>query len=206
MMQNLSFFTDCKVAPIIQLEILKKKYSWHVFHKQDVYNSIYKLHENCQDGDLDSGSLLNNLFEKMTENPDWKVFVHHFGNERHLSGVFWMSPEQQDLYQRFHDVLLSDNTCKTNKYNMYLSIFMIKDNYGKFQNVANAFVEDKMASTYTWILQCLVKANNNLTPKSFWSDSEPGLINAVSHVFLLTPHFIVFFIYGRTLQNILKQN
>ena len=64
-----------------------------------------------------------------------------------------MSPSQQDLYCRFYDVVLNDNTCKTNKYNMYLSVFMIKDNYGKFRNIANALIEDEMASTYTWILQ-----------------------------------------------------
>ncbi|PKY28469.1 hypothetical protein RhiirB3_444652 [Rhizophagus irregularis] len=59
MMQDLAFFTDCKVVPIVQLEILKKKYPEHVFHKQDVYNSIYKLHENNKDENLDSGLLLN---------------------------------------------------------------------------------------------------------------------------------------------------
>ncbi|CAB5301718.1 unnamed protein product [Rhizophagus irregularis] len=115
MMQDLAFFTDCKVVPIVQLEILKKKYPEHVFHKQDVYNSIYKLHENNKDENLDSGLLLNVLFEKMTEDSNWK-----------------------DLYQRFNDVVLNDNTCKTNKYNMYLNVFMVRDNYEKFQNVANA--------------------------------------------------------------------
>src|SRR5213080_838217 len=52
--QDLKFFIDCKVAPITQLEILKKKYPQHVFHKQDVYNSIYKLRGNCKDGSTDS--------------------------------------------------------------------------------------------------------------------------------------------------------
>jgi hypothetical protein len=50
---------------------------------------------------------------------------------------------------------------------MYLSVFMVKDNCGKFRNVANAFVEDEMALMYTWILQCLMKATNNVTPKAF---------------------------------------
>ena len=57
-----------------------------------------------------------------------------------------MSPSQQDLYQWFHDMVLNDNTCKTNKYNMYLSVFMVKDNYGKFRNIANALAEDELAS------------------------------------------------------------
>src|SRR5205814_8855466 len=72
---------------------------------------------------------------------------------------------------------------------MYLSVFMIKDNYGKFRNAANALVEDEFASTYTWILQCLMQATNNTVPKAFWTDSEPGLINAAAHVFPITPHF-----------------
>jgi hypothetical protein len=50
---------------------------------------------------------------------------------------------------------------------MYLSIFMIKDNYEKFRNVANALVKDELAFTYTWILQYLMKAANNIAPKVF---------------------------------------
>ncbi|CAB5391930.1 unnamed protein product [Rhizophagus irregularis] len=60
MMQDLAFFTDCKVASI--------------------------LHGNNKDENLDSGLLLNVLFEKITENSNWKVFVRHSGNERHLFG------------------------------------------------------------------------------------------------------------------------
>ena len=131
MIQDLKFFMDCKVAPITQLEILKKKYPGHVFHKQDIYNAIYKLRQN-NDDNLDSTLLLDVLFEKISFDPRWKVFIRHAGNERRLSGIFWMSPTQQELYQRFSDMVLNDNTCKTNKYNMYLSVFMIKDNYGKF--------------------------------------------------------------------------
>ncbi|PKY59134.1 hypothetical protein RhiirA4_481628 [Rhizophagus irregularis] len=46
-----------------------------------------------------------------------------------------------------------------------------------------------MASTYTWILQCLMKATDNITPKAFWTDLESGLINAASQIFPTTPHF-----------------
>ena len=201
MIQDLKFFMDCKVAPITQLEILKKKYPEHVFHKQDIYNAIYKLRQNDKNEKLDSVLFLNVLLEKMTQDPRWKVFIRHSGNEFHLSGIFWMSPSQQELYQQFSDVVLNDNTCKTNKYNMYLSVFMIKDNYGRFRNVANALVEDELASTYVWILQCLMKATGNVMPKCFWTDSEPGLINAASQVIPTTPHFYCLF---HIWQNIIK--
>lgn len=67
--------------------------------------------------------------------------------------------------------------------------------------MANALIENEMASTYTWILQCLMKATNNIPPKSFWTDSKPSLINAASHVFPLTPHFYCIF---HIWQNIVK--
>ncbi|CAB5211331.1 unnamed protein product [Rhizophagus irregularis] len=74
-------------------------------------------------------------------------------------------------------------------------------NYGRFRNVANALIEDELSSTYTWILQCLVKATDNIIPKSFWTDSELGLINAVAQVFPNTPHFYCMF---HIWQNIIK--
>ncbi|CAG8762125.1 26005_t:CDS:1 [Dentiscutata erythropus] len=97
MIQDIKFFLDCKVAPMTQLEMLKKKYPQHVFHKQDVYNTIYKLRKD-DDERLDSVSFLDILFEKMSQDPCWKVFIRHSGSERRLSGVFWMSPSQQELY------------------------------------------------------------------------------------------------------------
>ncbi|PKB98467.1 hypothetical protein RhiirA5_403934 [Rhizophagus irregularis] len=75
MIQDLKFFSDCKVAPITQLEILKKKYPEHVFHKQDVYNAIYKLRQSNRDEKLDSVLFLNVLLEKMTQDPRWKIYI-----------------------------------------------------------------------------------------------------------------------------------
>jgi hypothetical protein len=66
MMQNLKFFLDCKVAPITQLEILKKKHPEHVFHKQDVYNVIYKLCQNNMNEKQDSVLFLDILLKKIS--------------------------------------------------------------------------------------------------------------------------------------------
>ncbi|CAB5171971.1 unnamed protein product [Rhizophagus irregularis] len=75
MMQDLKFFTECKVAPVVQLEILKKKYPQHVFHKQNVYNSIYRLRKNNEEENSDTTSFLNIFLEKIIEDPHWKIFV-----------------------------------------------------------------------------------------------------------------------------------
>jgi hypothetical protein len=65
MIQDMKFLLNCKVVPIyMQFEILKKKYPEHIFYKQDVYNTIYKLHNDNKDEKPDFVLLLNILFEK----------------------------------------------------------------------------------------------------------------------------------------------
>ena len=88
MIQDLNFFMDCKVAPITQLEILKKKYPEHVFHKRDVYNAIYSLLKSNKNEKFDTTSMLDILFEKVSQDPRWKVYIRHAGNEHRLSGIF----------------------------------------------------------------------------------------------------------------------
>ena len=63
------------------------------------------------DNRLDSVLFLDILLEKMTQDPRWKIFIRHSGNENRLSGIFWMSPLQQELYQRFSDVKLTNIIC-----------------------------------------------------------------------------------------------
>jgi len=65
-------------------------------------------------------------------------------------------------------------------------------------------VEDELASTHTLILQFLMKATNNIVPKAFWTDSEPGLINAATHVFSMTPHFYCLFHIWQNITKYLK--
>ena len=63
--------------------------------------------------------------------------------------------------------MLNDNTYKTNKYNMYLSVFMIKYNYRRFQNIVNVLVKDKITLIYIWILQYLIKVTDDIALKVF---------------------------------------
>ncbi|CAG8639905.1 7803_t:CDS:2, partial [Racocetra persica] len=123
------------------------------FLTEYIYNAIYRLCKRYKNKKPDSSLFLEALFEKMALNPDWK-----------------------DLYQRFHDVVLNDNT-------------------------SNALVEDEMASIYVWILRYLMKATGDITPILFWTNSEPDLINAASHIFPATQYFYCLF---HIWQNIVK--
>lgn len=59
-----------------------------------------------------------------------------------------MRPSQIDLWQRFHDVAIYDNTSQTNKYRMYLSLMIVVDNYTCSQMVATAVMSDETKETY----------------------------------------------------------
>ncbi|KAF0540331.1 protein far1-related sequence 5-like [Gigaspora margarita] len=92
---------NCKVAPITQLEMLKKKNSQHVFHKQDVYNAIYKLCKNINER-LDSVSFLDTLFEKMLQDPSRKDLCFDTMDDNFIENVV-------DESQATLKAILSDN-------------------------------------------------------------------------------------------------
>ena len=54
-----------------------------------------------------------------------------------------MSSEQCERRVKFHDIIIHDNTAKTNKYNYPLSLFILIDNYNKSRLAAQAFIQDK---------------------------------------------------------------
>src|SRR5207247_2401452 len=58
-----------------------------------------------------------------------------------LCGIFWMTASQIILWSRYSDVILHDNTSRTNKYNYPLSLFILVDNEGKSRLVAQAFLK-----------------------------------------------------------------
>ncbi|PKY60539.1 hypothetical protein RhiirA4_484364 [Rhizophagus irregularis] len=49
------------------------------------------------------------------EEHGWFVEARLEGEDNHLTELFWMRPSQIDLWQRFHDVAIYDNTSQINK-------------------------------------------------------------------------------------------
>ena len=71
-----------------------------------------------------------------------------------------MSPEQVQRWITYHDVILNDNTHRTNQYNMPLSLFIAIDNHFRTRLVAQAVVNDEMKETYEWLLNVTLQATN----------------------------------------------
>ena len=98
-----------------------------------------------------------------------------------------MSPEQHILWLRYHDVIMHDNTCKTNRYNRPLSLFTTSDNNLKTRIVAPAIVDDEIQLSYERVFRC-VKDATGVSPKVFVMDEDPAVNGAVVTEFPNTYH------------------
>ncbi|CAB4387579.1 unnamed protein product [Rhizophagus irregularis] len=97
------------------------------------------------------------------------------------------------MWSRHHDVVISDNTCKTNKYLMPLCVFIIIDSDQRSRIVATAIVCDETVSTYEWILEQTMRATGGLQPVTIFTDADPEMQIAISNQYpktILLQHFI----------------
>ncbi|CAI2198620.1 6432_t:CDS:1, partial [Funneliformis geosporum] len=69
------------------------------------------------------------------------------GPSNKLIGLFWMTSEQ---WPKFHDVIIYDNTLKTNRYEMALSLFVAIDNNYKTRIVVQALTKYETQADYNW--------------------------------------------------------
>jgi len=92
------------------------------------------------------------------------MFIAKKVSQGHLYHIFWMDSSQQDLYQRYHDVIVTDNTSRTNKYHMALCLFVGVDNQNHTRIFAQALLSDETSASYTWVLKQLLEANDGIIP------------------------------------------
>src|SRR5436190_9588735 len=73
----------------------------------------------------DASHLLKFLLKKQKEDPAMFVQPLINADSDRLCGIFWMTSNQILLWSRYSDVILHDNTSRTNKYNFPLSLFIL---------------------------------------------------------------------------------
>ncbi|GBC43775.2 hypothetical protein RhiirA1_479088 [Rhizophagus irregularis] len=75
-----------------------------------VYKYIFEYRHNPKN---DTSNLLKELQKMKEDDPTWFITYHCVKNC--LFHLFWMSPHQQILYLRHHDVILTDNTARSHE-------------------------------------------------------------------------------------------
>ena len=112
------------------------------------------------------------------------------GRSNELTGLFWMTSQQHnELWPQFHDVVIHDNTAKTNRYEMALSLFVGVDRDFKTRILAQALTKYETTSDYIWILRCTLEVTQT-QPIVLYTDGDPAMIAAVQIVYPQTQHLL----------------
>ena len=178
MLEEIKFLVNvgCGAGPIIRA--LQKRFPTALIDPKSVYNAICQFRRDHKKSNSDAAETLDKLMKLQREEHGWFVKARLEGEDNHLTGLFWMRPSQIELWQKFHDVAINDNTSQTNKYRMYLSLTIVVDNHARSRMVATAVVSDETKETYQWILECLLCATD-LAPNVLFTDADPAMVAAI---------------------------
>src|SRR6266480_880940 len=183
--------------------LLRKKYPDTYIHRKNLYNAIQEVRRSERTIDKDDAhNMLQELYDLQKEEPGWIIETRIIGDDFRLGSILWMSPQQVQLWTRFHDVVITDDTYKTNKYDMALSLFMIIDNHNRTRIVVQALIEDETESTFQWILDCILRETNFLFPRVIFTDGDLAMAAAIKAKLPDTHHCVCIFHIN---QNFIKQ-
>ncbi|CAG8668959.1 2853_t:CDS:2, partial [Ambispora gerdemannii] len=173
---NHTLYSDTK-------KLLKAKFPTQSILDCDLINAIQKFKVKT-DVAQDASRLLQTLIRHKSHDPEWFV-EFQLDDENRLIRLFWMSPTQITLWLEYHDVILNDNTAKTNRYQMPLSLFLAVDNNTRSRLVAQALVSDETTESYKWILECTKNATMT-EPLVFVTDADPAAEAAIGQIYEAT--------------------
>jgi hypothetical protein len=106
------------------VRLLRGKFPERKIHQKNLYNAIQAAKKKLASRiEFDASDLMKFLYSQQTDDSRWFIEAKFDGIERRLCGLLWMTPDQQFLWTRYHDVLFFDTTSRTNKYNMMACFF-----------------------------------------------------------------------------------
>ena len=185
------YTTNGRLGAGQQYDLLVKEFPEYLIKKKNLYNAIQKFRGVRIHDESDAAMMFLYLIKQREQDPDYVVIPRLEGLSNELTGLFWMTSQQRnELWPKFRDVIIHDNTAKTNRYEMALSLFVGIDNNYKTRVLAQALTKYETQADYSWVLQCTLEATNNLSPIILFSDSDPGMIAAVQVVYPETRHLL----------------
>ena len=152
--------------------LLNQDWSDRTYNNRTVCNAIQAARNAARPSDFSEAAELCSLLQELARgNKDWFVSIE-LDSKGRLKRIFWMTPSQRTLYGRYHDVVLNDNTFKTNRFNMPFNVFVVVDTDGKNRVVACSLTSAEKTEDYAWILQQLLAANDDNHPHVIIVDED----------------------------------
>ena len=186
-----------------QYNLLVASFPQKVINKKDLSNAIQRFKKQVKLDKNDACNMLITLYLKKDNDPRWIIKPRFEPDERRLNSLFWMFPDQVNVYNKYRDVVIVDTTSKTNQFDMILILVIVVDN--NFQNliIAAMLLEDETEATFTWVLQEL-KNSCDAFPIVLYSDANPALISSVRNNYPETRHLHCIFHINLNLRKKLK--
>ena len=129
--------------------ILKEEFSNTVtWVYNDLYNFIYQKEGTLEKREFDADNFVRELEHLKSKDKEfqYEVLINPETNE--FQQAIWMFPEQKMNYCRFYDVVVFDNTYKTNRFGMPFGIFTGVNNYGKSICFAGVLMHNESVESF----------------------------------------------------------
>ena len=184
-MSEIEFLTvKCRMSATTQRQYLEARFPGQVIYDNDLYQAIQYFRPQNRNDSNDAAKLYTKLLEFSQNNPMWKVAIK-FDDNNTLTHLFWMSPSQLELWYQYSDIVVQDVTCKTNRYDMVLSLFIILDENRNIRLVAQALLIDETKESHEWSFKQINLATDNMHPRVIMTDADPAVHAAIRSTFLL---------------------
>jgi hypothetical protein len=121
------------------------------------------------------------------EEKGWLRFLK-LDEDQVVTGIWWQSPLQGELCQRYGDILINDNTYARNQNGYPLNIGIIIDGHGCSRNGWYALHAQEDIAHHDWVFGCHLQSAG-FPPEGLVSDRHRSIIASARRILPLTPHF-----------------
>ncbi len=167
--------------PVIR-DILKEEFGESVtWVYNDLYNFIYNI-EDVKQKEFDAEEFLKLLDQIKQENENFLYHIHINEETQRLERVIWMYPEQRINYSRFYDIVVFDNTYKTNRFQMPFGIFTGVNNFGQSICFAGTLTIEENEETFQWIFSKFLNMVNYNAPLVLLTDDDRAIASAYKKI------------------------
>ncbi|KAK6148991.1 hypothetical protein DH2020_016516 [Rehmannia glutinosa] len=135
----------------------------------------------------DTQAMYNYLCRMQLTNPSF-FYSMDLNDEGRLRNVFWVDARSRSANVYFGDVILFDNTCLSNKYEIPLVAFVGINHHGQSVLLGCGLLASETIESYIWLFKAWLTCASGHSPKTVITDRCKILQSAVNEVFPKSHH------------------
>lgn len=173
-----SVISDLSVAQTLHA-LKRRDEGGNLSYKSVAYQVALVRGQMNGDGRNQAMELVSKLEERRLMDDRWFYSVQRCPETSQLESIFWMSPEQRDLYVQYSDVIINDNTSQTNRFGMFLNVSIAIDNAGFSRILACALISRERTEDFIWVLEKIKESGEGKVPEVILVDEDSAMEAAI---------------------------